>query len=154
MKFYLMIGKSQLSVFKRNGNSYEPEYIDGNPCVEYASQKINQAVNGLFNRLLENYNLDASERPEIVVIESQDEIRNTVVVNELRKRAEVKVQTLENLLKLAIGRLIRDKSLRIDELGVNYDDNCFRLRNGALECSDFSLTAYTLPKENLLAFIG
>ena len=151
MTFYLVTETSRLSAFSRKGDKFELEYIDGSPSIVYEPQKIKNAVKYLLDGLITNYNLNDGSELEFIVIESRDAIKNKVVLDMLNAaHSAFKVQTLDNLLKFAIGRLLKDKSLYVNEFGVNYDDSCFRLKEGRLQSDDFSLTAYTLPKENVL----
>lgn len=150
MKFYLLIESTRLSAYNVNR---EPEYIDGNPYVEYEPQQIKSAIGELIDGLRTNYNLDERSPLNFVVVKSRDELINSVVVDELSLRASVETIELDGLLKRALANLSKDRSLRIDELGVNCDDRSYFLRNGNLIDDEYSLTAYTMPSGKLLELI-
>ena len=60
---------------------------------------------------------------------------------------------LDTVLFRVIHDLLKDKSLYIDEFGVNYDEESYVMRSNALERSNYSLLAYTINQDILMNYV-
>ena len=152
MQFYVVIGKSAFFVYRKNGENFEPEYIDGNPYYRYILHNIKSSAKQLLTALVDINNLDNENELELAIIENSDRVRNVNVEQALEQCIKERIK-LDTLLLRLLQDLSEDKSLYIDEFGVNYDGECYVIRNAALERSRYSLLAYTVNQDMLMSYV-
>lgn len=97
-------------------------------------------------------NLDNENEIELIIIENSDRVRNTNVKLALKNYIKETIQ-LDTLLLRLIHDLLKNKSLYIDEFGINYDEDCYIMRSNTLERSNYSLLAYTVNQNMLMNYV-
>lgn len=152
MQFHVVIGKSAFFVYRKDGEKFEPEYIDGNPYYRYILHNIKSSAEQLLAMLVDINNLDDENELDLVIIENSDRVRNVNVEQVLKKCVKEKIKLSTLLLRL-LQDLSEDKSLYIDEFGVNYDGECYVMKNSVLKHSKYSLLAYTVNQEMLMNYV-
>lgn len=149
MHFYMIIGKSKIYVYRLKNEKLEPEFIDGNPFCNYATQGINDAVSGLLSSLADVNNLDSIDDVEVSVVLNTDRVRNVNAIKALDGHILQEVP-LEDVLVRVIKRLSKDRQLKITEFGINYDGDAYILHDGNLEKKQYSLLAYSVGQEDFI----
>ena len=152
MRFYVVIGKGSFFLYRKENKKFEPEYIDGNPYYRYILHEIKASVKQMLITLADINNLDNENEIELVIIENSDRVRNTNVKLALKNYIKETIQ-LDTLLLRLIHDLLKNKSLYIDELGINYDEDCYIMRSNTLERSNYSLLAYTVNQNMLMNYV-
>lgn len=152
MRFYVVIGKGSFFLYRKDNKKFEPEYIDGNPYYRYILHEIKASVKQMLITLADINNLDNENEIELVIIENSDRVRNTNVKLALKNYIKETIQ-LDTLLLRLIHDLLKDKSLYIDEFGINYDEDCYIMRSNTLERSNYSLLAYTVNQNMLMNYV-
>lgn len=152
MRFYVVIGKGAFFLYRKNGKKFEPEYIDGNPYYRYILHKIKPSAKQMVEALIENNNLNNESEIELVLIENSDRVRNVNVKQALNSCVKQVIKLDEILLRLTHD-LLKNKKLYIDEFGINYDEECYKIRSNELERSNYSLLAYTVDQDMLMNYV-
>lgn len=152
MKFYIVIGKGAFFLYRKNGKSFEPEYIDGNPYYRYILHEIKSSAEKMLTELADNNNLEDRSNIELVIIENSDRVRNVNVEKALEKYITETIKLDKLILRLMHDLLKRD-NLYIDQLGINYDEECYVMKSNNLERSNYSLLAYTVNQDMLIHYV-
>lgn len=150
MIFLLFIGTRRLHVFDLNENC-ERIYIDGKDCYEYDITKASEDVEALLEYLVNEYNLSSKAEVKFQVLTNTDKGINDIMSRALGNHVQGRFSGME-IIKKAIKELSKDKNYLIDDYGINFDGNCYKLK-GEIVKKDFSLLAYTLCDELLLNLI-
>lgn len=152
MRFYVVIGKGAFFVYRKEDKKFEPEYIDGNPYYRYILHEIKSSAKQMLAALADINNLENENEIELAIIENSDRVRNVNVKLALENNVK-EVIKLDTVLFRVIHDLLKDKSLYIDEFGVNYDEESYVMRSNALERSNYSLLAYTINQDILMNYV-
>ena len=147
--FYLAICRNKFYLY---GDNRKPVYIDGEAFFEYETSKIREATGRLTNKIVDENNLSNANELKFFVIENSNAALNDSFAKAQGERI-VKRFPLGELLRRTIGDLAKNPKLYVDELGVNYDGECYRLENGRLTVRDYSLTALTIEPAALIKFV-
>lgn len=148
-KFYLAICKNRFYLYD---DSRKPVCIEGKFFFEYETNKIREASGRLMEKLVDENNLSSKRDLKFFVVESGDAVKNEVLAR-MAETSLAKRFPLHELLRRTIGDLAKNSTLYVNELGVNYDGECYRLENGLLTVRDYSLTALTIEPSALLKFV-
>ena len=152
MYLHMIIGKNAFYLYRRNGNGFEIEYVDGNPYRHYDIHSIKSDLEDLLATVADTNNLDNANEMEFAIIENADNIRNTNVEQVLGNRIREKI-SIDDVLIRVVNSLAKDKDLHINEFGINYDGISYVLHNNDLQKSSYSLLAYNVSQEKLMEFI-
>lgn len=152
MIYYLVIGKDEFTLYRKNNERFEKEYIDGNPFYRYKLHGIKNNIESLLAILVDSNNLERTAELEFIVIENADRIRNLNVENYLGGRMKGKIM-LDSILTKIINDLGKKKSLHIDKFGINYDNESYLLQSGRLEQNRYSLLAYNIEPNLLINYV-
>ena len=123
--FYMVIKKECLSIYEKNGNTYE----------------------------MEEYNLDTIGEIDLIVMDNEDDIISNAMLEAFGDNVKQRI-SVEKLMLEILGRLGRDKKLRIPDYGINFDGKKYFVKDNKVVKEEFSLLAYTLRDEMLMKFIG
>ena len=148
----MIIGKNAFYLYRRNGNGFEIEYVDGNPYRHYNTHSIKSDLENLLETVADTNNLDNANEIEFTIIENADNIRNTNVEQVLGNRIKEKMSINDVLIRV-VNAISRDNELHINEFGVNYDGSSYILHNGELQKKPYSLLAYNVEQEKLIEYI-
>ena len=148
-KFYAAICKNGIYVFSAER---KPVHIDGEKFFEYESNKLREATRRLADKLVDENNLDGRDELKFFVIENSDALRNENFSKELGGLIAKKYSVSE-LLRKTISELKKNPKLYVDELGINYDGECYRTEKELLTKSDFSLLALSIEPAELLKYV-
>ncbi len=152
MIYCLVIGKDLCTLYRKNNECFEAEYIDGNPFYRYELHFIKNNIKRLIERLADLNNLEDAEELKFIVVENADCIRNMNVEKFLGDRVKKKV-TLDSILIKIIDDLGKNNSLHIDKFGINYDNESYLLKSGKLEQNKYSLLAYNVEASLLINYV-
>ncbi len=146
MHFYMIIGKSKLYIYHTDNGKLEPEYIDGNPFWSYNQHTIKEDLFNFLDAIADGNNLEGTTDIEFSIVLSADRVRNVNILNALGEQVKENIP-LEDILIRVINKLSEDKSLHIDDFGINYDGESYFLYNGRLDKGPYSLLSYTIGQE-------
>lgn len=152
MKFFIIIGRNALYTYERDGQRYEPQFIEGSELYSLNSTNISEDVNSYMEILANEKNLGTIAKLEFEVLEGSEENFNAAVVNALGEHTE-KVYSLKNTLMTVVKKLQRDKKLMIDTYGVNYEGCSYKVENNNLLQDDFDLLAYTIYSNDVVSLM-
>jgi hypothetical protein len=153
VSFRLLLTQKKFYVYREKGGTFEQEYIDGNPWMEYDSHQIVENLRQLLTALKNNHNLDVEEQLQINLIGCADDIRNQQVKKCLEDQMGEYTPLLALLPKI-MRALSEDTTLHIAQFGINYDGMSYVMRDGTLEQNDFQLLAYTVSVDQLMEHTG
>jgi len=149
MKFYLAICKNKFYLYDE---ACKPVHIDGNPFFEYERNKIREATLELTEKIVDDNNLANKNELKFFIVENSD-----AVLNESFAKAQgnliAKKYPLNELLRKTIRELAKNPKLYVNELGVNYDGECYKVENEILTARDYSLLALSIEPKELLNFV-
>lgn len=149
IKFYLAICKNRFYLYD---DARKPVYIDGNPFFEYERNKIREATQELAQKVTDDNNLRDKNELTFFVVENRD-----AVLNESFAKAQGKLIAkkfpLNELLRKSIRELSKNPKLYVEELGINYDGECYHLENELVTAKDYSLLALSIEPKELLRFV-
>lgn len=151
--FYLIVKKDCLSLFEKNGNTYERVYLGGNPEFYYSINSAKENIDKFMKMIIEEYNLDSISEIDLMVINNEEKIVSDVVTKVLGESVRKTVQ-IDLLMKDILQKLNRDKELLISEYGVNFDGKNYLLQDGEIKKEEFSLLGHTLSDELLMRYVG
>lgn len=149
MRIYLTIFKNKFYLYNEER---EPLYVEGEPFFAYETNKMREAVIRMVESIFYENNLSSKNDLQFFVIDNSDAIRNESLSRELGS-AIVKNYSLNDLLKKLLTALSRNPKLYVNELGINYDGECYRMDNGLLTQSEYSLLALSIEPSELLKFV-
>ena len=149
MNFYLIICKDKFFIYSERR---EIVHIDGNPFFEYELSKIRDAVKRLIEKIVDENNLSDKNDLQFAVIENIDSVRNESVEDELGNLI-VRKYPVGNILHEMILTLSQNPKLYINELGVNYDGDCYYLKKGELWRNEYSLLALSPDTSEIMKFV-
>ena len=152
VSFRLLLTQGKFYVYREKDGTFEQEYIDGNPWMEYDSHQIVENLHQLLTALKNNHNLDETDPLRINLIGCADEIRNQQVKKNLKNLGDY--TPLLSLLPKIMRTLSDDATLHITDFGINYDGLSYVMREGDLEQNDFQLLAYTVSVDQLMKHVG
>lgn len=149
MKFYLAICKNKFYLYDE---ARKPVHIDGNPFFDYERNKIREATLELTEKIVDDNNLANKNELKFFIVENSD-----AVLNESFAKAQgnliAKKYPLNELLRKTIRELAKNPKLYVNELGVNYDGECYKVENEILTARDYSLLALSIEPKELLNFV-
>lgn len=149
MKFYLAICKNKFYLYDE---ARKPVHIDGNPFFDYERNKIREATLELTEKIVDDNNLANKNELKFLVVENSD-----AVLNESFAKAQgnliAKKYPLNELLRKTIRELAKNPKLYVNELGVNYDGECYNVENEILTAREYSLLALSIEPKELLNFV-
>lgn len=149
MKFYLAICKNKFYLYDEARKSV---HIDGNPFFDYERNKIREATLELTEKIVDDNNLANKNELKFLVVENSD-----AVLNESFAKAQgnliAKKYPLNELLRKTIRELAKNPKLYVNELGVNYDGECYNVENEILTAREYSLLALSIEPKELLNFV-
>lgn len=149
MKFYLAICKNKFYLYDE---ARKPVHIDGNPFFDYERNKIREATFELTEKIVDDNNLANKNELKFLVVENSD-----AVLNESFAKAQgnliAKKYPLNELLRKTIRELAKNPKLYVNELGVNYDGECYNVENEILTAREYSLLALSIEPKELLNFV-
>lgn len=151
-KVYLVIAKKNIYIYKKEGDSFERIYIDGNSEYEYSVNAITAGIEKLKEKLVDEYNLDTQEGLNFTVIENEDKSITQAVENVLGQCIHKKY-ALEKLMTDILKQLCMDKKLLISEYGINFDGKNYLIIRDKIMQKEFSLLGYTLCPDKLVEYI-
>lgn len=151
--FYVIIKKDYLTIYEKNGNSYEKVYLGGNPEYPYSVNSAKDYINRFFEMIIEEYNLDTMGEIDFVVIDNEDVITTNAMLTAFGQSVTKQI-SIENLMEEILASIGRDKKLRISEYGINYDGKKYLVKDEKVVKEEFSLLAYTLSDDMLIKYIG
>ena len=149
MKFLIVIGKSALYTYKRNGQEFETQFIEGSECYSYNLSNISEDINGYLDALANEKNLETKAKLEFDVLECADRFCNKGVLNILEEYVDNKYE-FDSVMEAVIKKLSRDKSLLVTEYGVNYDGYSYVMADGILRQKEFDLLSYTIHSRDVI----
>lgn len=149
MKFFIIIGRNALYTYERDGQRFEPQFIEGSETYTLNSTNIPEDVNSYMEILANEKNLGTIAKLEFEVLEGAEDNLNAVVINALEEHI-IKKYSLKNTLMTVIKKLQRDKKLMIEIYGINYEGYSYKLKNNGLEKDNFDLLAYTIHSSDLV----
>lgn len=149
--FYVIIKKSNLLIYEKNGTSYEKVYLGGNPEYTYSVNSTKDYVKKFFNMIIEEYNLDTIGEIEFIVIDNEDDIISNAILEAFGENIKTHID-IEKLMLEISSSIGRDKKLHISEYGINYDGKKYLVKNKKIVKEDFSLLSYTLTDDMLMKF--
>jgi len=149
MRFFLIIGKNNLFVYERKNNRFEKQFIEGNPFYPYDLSNSEENVISFLDALANEKNLGTKTKLQFDVLENQDFVRTKSIMKTMSDYV-VNVYKIENVIVTAIKKLSKDKTLQIDNYGINYDGVSYKMENGGLLNSYFDLLAYAINDEDLV----
>lgn len=152
MRFFVIIGKNALSVYEKNGNSYEKQFIEGSPSYPYDVNHVEEHLDHFLNALANEKNLGTRAKLEFDILENKDPIRTNSVLRILGDYTKDR-QKLSDTIQTVIKKLARDKSLWIDTYGINYDGECYRMEGQKLQTHPFDLLAYTVEEDDMMELL-
>ena len=155
--FYLVIGKDKFYVYRKDKDTFAPEYIDGNPYMKYGIHHVKSDIQHLLESLQHNYNLETMREIKFIVVNNSDPVRNSIIENALDGKDTQagyinSIYDFKDILVKAIKTLSKDKTLYISEFGINYDGDSYMLKDGILKQSEFNLLGYTIYHERLINY--
>lgn len=149
MKFYLAICKNKFYLYDE---ARKPVHIDGNPFFDYERNKIREATLELTEKIVDDNNLANKNELKFLVVGNSD-----AVLNESFAKAQgnliAKKYPLNELLRKTIRELAKNPKLYVNELGVNYDGECYNVENEILTAREYSLLALSIEPKELLNFV-
>lgn len=151
--FYVIIGRNALYLYEKNGEEYNRQYVSGNPEFQYQTNSVKKDMDKMMDALVEEYNLENRSELSFFVIGSNDPLVTEVVSKALEGYITEK-HDLNVLMLEVIKRFSCDKKLLVNEFGINFDDVNYRLLNGRLQETDYSLLGYTLQTDDLIRCVG
>lgn len=152
MKFFLIIGKSNLYVYEENGGKYEKQFIEGNDCYPYDLNNVREDIDSFLDDLAEEKNLGTRAKLEFDVLENEDAIRTNGVLSVLNEYTAGKF-SLSEIIKQVIQKLSKDKKLLVAEYGINYDGTFYKEQDSKLLTGPFDLLAYTVHGDDIVELL-
>lgn len=151
MKLFVAIGKKALYTYEKDGQKFNIEYIEGHDAFPYNPRNAADDINDYLEALSNEKNLGTKAKLEFDVLDSVDEYCNTAVFHVLEGENYVNRRYPINVaLEEVIKKLSKDKKLLIDEYGINYDGNSYKIQNGKLVKREFDLLAYTVHCKDVI----
>ncbi|MDE7312363.1 MAG: hypothetical protein K2N87_12210 [Eubacterium sp.] len=152
MKFFMIISKKALYTYQKNGQGFEPQFIEGSNLYPYNSSSICEDINAYLEALAYEKNLGTKAKLEFDILESTDQLRNAEIFRVLEDYTDKRYQ-IDDALKTVLKKLSRDKKLMISEYGINYDGYSYKL-SGDIEKKEFDLLAYTVHSEDMVGLMN
>ena len=149
MNFYLVICKDKFFLYSE---LREKVYIDGNPFFEYDPRKIRESVNRLIEKIVDENNLSDKNDLKFVVVENIDPVRNESVEEEIGNLISKKI-FIGDIINETVFSLAKNPKLYIEELGVNFDGECYFLQSGELYRDEYSLLALSIDSSEIMKFV-
>lgn len=146
---FLVIGRDRITVFEKNGRGYVKQYINGNPHVEYHRNQLSDKVAGLVEYLVNEFNLSTRAELEFDVLENEDPDSTREVVQAL-DGLPANIIMLKTVISEILEKLSRDKKLKTDILGINYDGVSYKRNGQEIMKSTFDLLSCTITAEKLV----
>lgn len=150
--FYVVIKKDCLTLYEKNGNTFEKVYLGGNPEYAYSVNSAKEHTEKFMAMIQEEYNLDSVGEVEFVVIDNEDEIVSDVMLKAFGKSVKEKIE-IDKLMLDVSDALRRDKKMHISEYGINFDGKKYAVSNRKISKEEFSLLAYTLTDDVLMKYV-
>lgn len=151
--FYMITGRSCLTLYEREGASYKRVYLNGNPEFQYDINHMQKYAEQLFSILSDQYSLSSDQEISLTVIDSEDSVVSEIVNRELGRHI-VKKLPPEQVLRAAAQTMCGDAELPIDEYGINYDGKNYLFTDNGAKKREFSLLGYTIDADALIQFAG
>ncbi len=152
MNFFVVIGKNALYTYERDGQRFEPQFIEGSELFALNSTNIDEDVNSYMEILANEKNLGTIAKLEFEVLEGSEDNLNAAVKNALGEHI-VKKFSLETTLTTVFKKLQRDKKLLIDTYGINYEGYSYKFENNSLVQEEFDLLAYTIHSNDVVGLM-
>lgn len=152
MKFFIIVGINALYTYERDGQRFEPQFIEGSELFSLNSTNISEDVNSYMEILANEKNLGTIAKLEFEVLEGSEKSFNMAVVNALGEHID-KVYQLKSTLMTVVKKLQRDKNLMIDTYGVNYEGHSYKIVNNSLLQKEFDLLAYTIHSNDVVSLM-
>lgn len=149
MKFFLVIGRTAVYTYERNGQEFTVQNIEGSEGYPVESSSVAADVGSYLNALANEKNLGTKAKLEFDVIEGADRFRNEAIGKALKEYAE-QTYPLAEALRTACQRLSRDRDLHIDRFGINYEGHSYRMVEGDIVQGEFDLLAFTINSKDVL----
>lgn len=146
---YMVIGKSELFLYEREGSQYNKQYIEGNPGFSYEFRSIENNISELLDALVNENNLEGRNEIQFTLIRKEDD-RNGEKVQACITNHVSTVIGLKEVIENYIHQAILDGIPMIDEYGINYDGNNYRMRDEKVTKSDFDLLGLTVSTDSLM----
>lgn len=151
--FYMVIGKDALFLYEKEGIRYSRQYIEGNQEFHYQINTVKNDIKKLLAALVEEYNLNDDSEIAFTIIENSDSAVTEAVSNALDGHISNR-HGLDSLISGIIKKVNSDKIPLVKEYGINFEEINYRLVNGILQETDYSLLGYTLQADDLIMCIG
>ena len=153
MKFFVIIGKENLYVYEKNGSRYEKQFIEGNAFYPYDVCQVKADIDAFLDSLANEKNLGTKAKLEFEVLENPDPIRTNSVMRILGEFTKRRLQAPE-VIRDAIQKLSRDKTLMIDAYGINYDGRNYKMDGQMLLDGPFDLLGYTIHEDDIMDLLS
>lgn len=149
----ILICKDEFFVF----DGVEPVFIEGNDSFSYSLNRVQEDLAYLFERLSRQYNLSSSAEISISIVTNEDNFITETIKEAFRNQE--KAVSIDNEYKIIhciesyIKQLSNDKTLHIDEFGVNFDGVNYTIKNNSIEKQPFSLLSHAVRVPDLANYI-
>ena len=152
MHFFVIIGKESLYVYEKVGNKFEKQFIEGSYCYPYDINNGDEEIDTFMDALANEKNLGTKAKLQFDILESEDQIHTNYVLKSMDQYICEKYELADTIFML-LKKLLKDKTLKIEKYGINYDGNCYRINNQQLVKGPFNLLAYTICEDDIMGLI-
>lgn len=149
----IIICKDDFFVF----DGFEQVFIEGNSSFPYSMNRVKEDLKNLLECLTNQYNLSSPAELNISIIANEDnlitETVRTAFYNQEKSASINNVYEITNIIGAYIKQFSNDKTLYIDDFGVNFDGINYTIRNNFIEKQSFSLLALTVSSSELVKYV-
>ncbi|MDE6985304.1 MAG: hypothetical protein K2O99_12355 [Lachnospiraceae bacterium] len=153
MKFLLVIGQNALYTYEKSSQEYEPVFIEGSEVFALRAGAIREEMKSYLEALKDEKNLGTTAKLEFDVLESADDSRNLAVQSVLEEHID-RTYPLDAALQTVMKKLVRDKELRIDKYGINYEGCSYKMDRDRVVRDAFDLLAYTIHNRDVVGLMN
>lgn len=150
--FYVIIKKGHLLIYEKNKNAYETVYLGGNAEYSYSINRVYSNIDSFLNTIVEEYNLDAIEDINLIVIDNENSFISNEIISALGERVKRRIN-IEKLVFDVLQVFEKDKKIHITEYGINYDGKKYSLHESNLVKEEFNLLSYSLKDDELMKLL-
>ena len=142
----LLLCKDHISLYE--SENFSRRYVNGDESVHFRRSQLHEDLRRLIADLCNEANADSEDDFTFILLENEDPLLNESVKKCLKVRESIPVNLL---LEETIKDLSKAADLMLKDYGVNFDGKCYRISPKGTESSSFSLFAYTVHDDDLMA---
>lgn len=152
MKFFIIAGKNALYTYEQKDGKWSSMFIEGSDSFPLNPNNVEEDTKAYLETLANEKNLGTTAMLEFEMLESPDKILNENIIKAFGDHIDM-VRPLDECIGSVLKKLMRDKKLKIEKYGINYEGISYKSEDLKVIKGDFDLLGLTIHAKDIVEYI-